>query len=116
MGLNTVICRQQAELVERQKELDQAVAEVYWARLSFRAPPYHPPLEQIRISSGTGYRADPMGGVDAKERLHRGIDLPGRVGDPVYAMLAGRVAEHWVPPDGKYWKGHPIMGGYIVLD
>ena len=116
-AFNTTIGQQQAELVERQKELDQLTAEVYWTRLSLRAPPYHPPLEQIRISSGTGYRTDPMGG--ATESLHKGVDMAGQIGTPVLAVLAGVVAEHWLVPGwhwGKEYHGDPFLGGKIVLD
>lgn len=112
-GLNTTIGQQQDRLVERQKELDLQAAEIYWTRLSLRAPPYHPPLEQAQISSGCGYRMDPMGG--GTEGLHKGVDLVAPAGTPVVAVLAGVVAEHWPPPDG-YWKGHPVFGGLVVID
>ena len=115
-AFNTTICRQQAELVERQKEFDQLAAEVYWTRLSLRAPPYHPPLEQIRVSSGCGYRMDPMGG--ATESLHKGIDIAAKKGTPVKAILRGLCVEHYLPPGtyyGKEYYGDPFLGGKIVL-
>jgi len=112
-AFNTTIGQQQAELIERQKELDQLAAEVYWTRLSLRAPPYHPPLEQARISSGTGYRMDPMGG--GTEGLHKGVDLVAPGGTPVVAVMDGVVVEHWPSPN-TYWKGHPVFGGLVVLD
>ena len=116
-GFNTTICRQQAELAEDQIERDQLAAEVYWTRLSLRAPPYSLPLEQAWISSGTGYRMDPMGG--GTEELHKGVDLAGPIGIPVRSVLAGRVAEHWLVPGwhwGKEYHGDPFLGGKIVLD
>lgn len=70
-------------------------------------------LEQAWVSSGTGYRMDPMGG--GTEGLHKGLDLVGAVGAPVMAVLAGVVVEHWPPPDG-YYRGHPVFGGLVVID
>jgi murein DD-endopeptidase MepM/ murein hydrolase activator NlpD len=78
--------------------------------------PYSLPLEQLWISSGTGYRQDPLGGVDAEEKLHDGIDLAAREGTPVYAVMSGVVVTHYVPPDGKKWKGHPVYGGMLEIE
>ena len=72
-----------------------------------------PPLAGYRVSSGCGYRMDPMGG--GTEGLHKGADFAGEEGEPVMATLAGRVAEHWPPPDG-YYDGHPTFGGYITIE
>ena len=114
---NTTIGQQQAKLEARQEERDLLAAEVYWTRISLRAPPYCQPLEQVRISSGTGYRMDPMGG--ATESLHKGVDLVGPVGAPIVAVLAGVVVEHWLTPGehwGKMYYGHPVYGCLIVID
>lgn len=112
-GLNTVIGWQQDQIAEREQEISALEAQVAGLQQQLRAPPYCPPLEQIRISSGTGYRMDPMGG--GTEGLHKGVDLVELIGAPVKAVLAGRVVEHWPAPDG-YWKGHPVFGGLVVLD
>jgi len=114
---NTTIGQQQAKLEARQEERDLLAAEVYWTRISLRAPPYCQPLEQVRISSGCGYRMDPMGG--ATENLHKGVDLVGPVGAPIVAALAGTVVEHWLTPGehwGKMYYGHPVYGCLIVID
>lgn len=71
-----------------------------------------PPLAGYRVSSGCGYRMDPMGG--GTEGLHKGTDFAGEEGEPVMATLAGEVVEHWPPPDG-YYRGHPTYGGYVVI-
>ena len=73
---------------------------------------YSLPLEQMWISSGAGYRKNPMGGTE--EKLHKGIDLVADVGTPVKAFRGGIVSEHWPAPDAR-WSGHPVMGGYITL-
>lgn len=114
MGLNTIIGEQQEALIAAQTEQDRLTAIDYWTRISRLPRPYSLPLEQIRVSSGCGYRMDPMGG--GTEGLHKGVDLVGPEGTPVYAVMPGVIVEHWVPPDGKRWKGHPVMGGYLVLD
>ena len=120
MAFNTIIGQQQRRIREDEEEKAALEAEIVSLRAELvveRTPePYSLPLDQLWISSGTGYRVPPMGGIGAEEKLHRGTDLAGDIGNPVYAMLAGMVVEHWVPPDGGQWKGHPIYGGYIVID
>lgn len=73
-----------------------------------------PPLDKYWISSGSGYRNDPMGGRE-NSQLHKGIDLVGPNRAPVKAAASGIVAEHWPAPNG-YYSGHPIYGGLIVID
>ncbi len=46
------------------------------------------PVLAGRISSGFGYRRDPLHG---HRRFHAGVDIPGRTGDPVLAVAAGVV-------------------------
>jgi len=72
------------------------------------------PLDRYRISSGTGYRNDPMGGA-GESQLHKGIDIVGPHHAPVKAAAEGIIVEHWPAPNG-YYKGHPIYGGLIVID
>jgi murein DD-endopeptidase MepM/ murein hydrolase activator NlpD len=66
--------QQQAKKLEAQKE--KQAAQVLWPTLS-RA-----------ISSNFGYRSDPFKGSSA---FHSGIDIPGKIGDPVFAALSGEV-------------------------
>jgi murein DD-endopeptidase MepM/ murein hydrolase activator NlpD len=72
-----------------------------------------PPMETYALTSDTGYRVNPMGG--GGEALHRGVDLVGPSGCAILAAAPGVVVEHWPAPGGK-WKGHPVFGGYIVVD
>jgi murein DD-endopeptidase MepM/ murein hydrolase activator NlpD len=73
-----------------------------------------PPMDSFWISSGSGYRDDPMGGKE-ESQLHKGLDLVGPHRAPVKAAAAGVIAEHWPAPNG-YYKGHPIFGGLVVID
>lgn len=77
------------------------------------AYPLQPPMARYTISSGVGYRLKPLGGGDSA--LHRGVDLVGPPGCAILAAAPGVVVEHWPAPGGK-WHGHPVFGGYIVLD
>lgn len=118
--------RQQALIGDAQRRAGQAAGELAAARGQIaelqqllRPPPHVVPLPSARISSGTGYRMDPMGGGD--EGLHKGLDLVGPQGCPVMAVRAGVVADHWPPPGTPYpgggvYHGHPVFGGFIVLD
>jgi murein DD-endopeptidase MepM/ murein hydrolase activator NlpD len=112
-AFNTVIGKQQKELAGREREITGLEAEIRSLQEQLRAPPYNPPLEETRVSSGCGYRMDPMGG--GTEGLHKGVDLVGPVGAPVKTVLDGVVVEHWPAPNG-YWRGHPVFGGLVVID
>lgn len=117
MAMNGVILDQQAALESSQTEKDRLLAAAYWRRIaSYR--PHSPPLDFLAMSSGVGYRLDPMGG--GTEALHKGIDFAAPEGTPVKAVLAGTVVEHWLVPgtvrNGIRYKGHSVFGGFIVLD
>lgn len=52
---------------------------------------YHPPLKgKLHITSGFGKRRNPFG--KKKSEHHNGLDLSGKAGTPIYAMLPGEVA------------------------
>jgi murein DD-endopeptidase MepM/ murein hydrolase activator NlpD len=77
------------------------------------------PMRQYVVSSGVGYRINPMGG--GGESLHRGIDMVGPPGCEILAAGSGVIVEHWPAPgtrggDGRVFKGHPVLGGMIVID
>jgi murein DD-endopeptidase MepM/ murein hydrolase activator NlpD len=58
------------------------------------------PVEVMRLSSQYGYRTDPFQG---RRKNHKGIDIPGPVGTPIYATadaIVGRA--QWVSGYGKY--------------
>ena len=83
--------------------------------------PLRPPMARYIVSSGVGYRLKPLGG--GGQALHRGVDLVGPPGSAILAAGSGTVVEHWPAPGtpipgrpGKTFGGHPVMGGYIVLD
>ena len=113
MGLNTIIGDREELLEARWVETDCLIAEAYWTRISLRPTPYCHPLEAAWVSSGTGYRMDPMGG--GSEWLHKGVDLVGPKGAKIKAAVAGVVVDHWPAPD-SYWHGHPTYGGLVVID
>jgi murein DD-endopeptidase MepM/ murein hydrolase activator NlpD len=71
------------------------------------------------ITSGVGYRTNPMGG--GEQSFHRGIDMVGPHGSAILAAGDGVVVEHWPPPGtfgpgGHAFRGHPTFGGLIVID
>ncbi len=79
------------------------------------------PLEyslRIRVTSGFGERLSPFTG---KLQEHSGIDLVSVWRAKIVATAPGRVVEYWPPkgtkgPNGIIYKGHPVFGGYIVLE
>ena len=76
------------------------------------------PLAEYEVSSGFGFRRDPMGG--AFERMHSGVDLTAPPGTKVLAMAAGEVVAVWYPAGtplsgGRISKGHPLLGGAVMI-
>jgi murein DD-endopeptidase MepM/ murein hydrolase activator NlpD len=64
-----------------------------WPPDPVSAPPVAPRLEQAavalpRLSSGFGYRVDPISGA---RTLHAGIDIPGPSGSPIRAAATGTI-------------------------
>ena len=58
------------------------------------------PVEIMKFSSGFGYRNAPTRGAS---RNHKGIDIPGPVGTPIYATADGMIGRaQWVSGYGKY--------------
>ena len=82
-------------------------------RHRLQSVPYELPIDQAVLTSGCGYRTDPMGG--GTEGLHKGVDLVGVEGSPIKAALPGTVIEHWPAPDG-YYSGHHVYGGLVVIE
>ena len=58
------------------------------------------PVEIMKFSSGFGYRNAPTRGAS---RNHKGIDIPGPVGTPIFATADGKVDRaQWVSGYGKF--------------
>jgi murein DD-endopeptidase MepM/ murein hydrolase activator NlpD len=58
------------------------------------------PVEIMRFSSGFGYRSAPTRGAS---RNHKGLDIPGPVGTPIYATADGMIGRaQWVSGYGKF--------------
>ena len=77
-----------------------------------------PPMAHDVITSGVGYRMNPMGG--GEESFHRGQDRVGPHGAQIMAAGDGVIVEHWPPPgtlgaNGRVFNGHPTYGGMIRL-
>lgn len=82
---------------------DAAFASIFlnWKKLdnpgTARAAVYIPtgrPVEELALTSNYGVRNDPFNG---HARMHKGIDIPGPVGTPIYATADGIVSRsQWV--------------------
>ena len=115
--LETEMIIQNNKILKLEEQIKSKVKYIQSLQKQLGPLKYSQPLDQIIISSITGIRVNPMGG--GTERLHKGVDLIGKKGDPVKALLSGKVVEHWLVPgryNGEYFSGHEIYGGYIVID
>lgn len=58
------------------------------------------PVEKLALTSNYGVRTDPFNG---HARMHKGIDIPGPIGTPVYATADGIVGRaQWVNGYGNF--------------
>lgn len=84
--------------------------------LSVRVPDFAFPLDvPHRISSGYGTRSQVIPGMGGEDGdFHRGVDLVAPRGTPILAAADGIVLMHYPPPN-RFYKGHPVFGGMVVL-
>lgn len=75
-----------------------------------------PIKDQYRISSEFGVRRQIIKGMGGEEGdFHRGIDIVSKPGSEIIASASGLVHLHY-PAPSRYYKGHPVFGGMIVLN
>jgi murein DD-endopeptidase MepM/ murein hydrolase activator NlpD len=68
-------------------------------------PPMTRPLAG-RVTSGFGWREDPVKPQAGVMRFHSAVDISGRIGDPVKAAMGGTVL---------YIANNPNLGNFIIL-
>jgi len=59
-----------------------------------------------KITSGYGWREDPVRPVPGEKRFHRGVDFIGKTGDPIKAAMKGTVL---------HVDNNPNLGNFIIL-
>jgi murein DD-endopeptidase MepM/ murein hydrolase activator NlpD len=59
-----------------------------------------------KLSSGYGWREDPVKPVPGEKRFHRGVDFIGKAGDPIKAAMKGTV---------QHIDNNPNLGNFIIL-
>jgi murein DD-endopeptidase MepM/ murein hydrolase activator NlpD len=60
-----------------------------------------------KITSGYGWREDPVKPKPGEMRFHKAVDIAGKMGDPVKAAMQGTVL---------YCDNNPNLGNFIVLN
>lgn len=105
LGLTIFICKHtfksEVKYVEVEKTIDEYFNDYYKSPMN----------EPVWVSSSVGPRSLEI----TSETFHKGDDLVGITKNTeIKAAADGIVVEHWPAPNG-YYKGHPVYGGYIVL-
>jgi len=59
-----------------------------------------------KVTSGYGWREDPVRPVPGEKRFHRGVDFVGKMGDPIKAAMKGTVL---------HIDNNPNLGNFIIL-
>jgi murein DD-endopeptidase MepM/ murein hydrolase activator NlpD len=59
-----------------------------------------------KLTSGYGWREDPVKPVPGEKRFHRGADFIGKMGDPIKAAMKGTV---------QHIDNNPNLGNFIIL-
>jgi murein DD-endopeptidase MepM/ murein hydrolase activator NlpD len=59
-----------------------------------------------KLTSGYGWREDPVKPVAGEKRFHRGVDFIGKVGDPIKAAMKGTV---------QHIDNNPNLGNFVIL-
>ncbi|MGG4554379.1 M23 family metallopeptidase [Paenibacillus humicus] len=77
-----------AMLDEIEKNVPTTLQKAKQTQYSISGTPSEWPTLSTRLTSNFGYRTDPFTG---KAAFHAGIDISGKIGDPVYAAAAGKV-------------------------
>lgn len=77
-----------AMLDEMEKNVPVTLIRATQTQYSLTGNPSEWPTPSKRLTSSFGYRTDPFTG---KAAFHSGIDISGKIGDPVYAAGAGQV-------------------------
>lgn len=74
--------------------------------------PIHPE-DYVALSSPYGKRdLNETGGYG--DDFHDGVDMYGTWRARIVSVADGTVIEHFPPPNG-YYRGHPVLGGYLVV-
>ena len=74
--------------------------------------PIHPE-DYIALSSPFGKRSlDETGGYG--DDFHNGVDMYGTWHSRIVCVADGKVVGHWPAPNG-YYRGHPVLGGLLVV-
>ncbi|MDQ8733031.1 peptidoglycan DD-metalloendopeptidase family protein [Paenibacillus sp. LHD-38] len=101
-GLTLTSLNAIADTMEKSMALTLELAQT--TRISVDAYPSVWPTRSKLLSSGFGYRRDPLTGRAA---FHAGIDITGKLGDPVFSAADGTVSETGY---------NSSLGAYIVID
>lgn len=122
-GLTFVFCKKNIKpeikyvdrIIEKEVEVEKIVEKeviVYKSISEYMNDYYQCPVDDpVWVSSSAGPRTLDI----TNDAFHRGDDLVTyNKKAKIKAAADGIVVEHWSAPNG-YYKGHPVYGGYIII-
>lgn len=77
-------------LDEMAVNMESSLRKAELKRSEMNAMPSEWPTVSRKLTSGFGYRRDPLTGTSA---FHAGVDISGDIGDPIYAAGEGKIRE-----------------------
>ena len=86
-------------------EFDRAFRRDAARREAIRGNPIILPVGG-KVTSGYGWREDPVRPVVGEKRFHRGVDFIGKTGDPIKAAMKGTVL---------HIDNNPNLGNFVIL-
>ncbi|WP_051217149.1 peptidoglycan DD-metalloendopeptidase family protein [Paenibacillus assamensis] len=90
-------------ITEMERSLPTSIKQAKKKQAVIQGTPSLWPTQSQQLTSGFGYRKDPITG---QASFHAGVDIAGDIGDPIYAAAEGKITTA---------ESHYARGNYIII-